>query len=77
MVELQIRQPIVEFDLHSHRAERLDEMGLVWQQEAGMAGLQDHFGIWSKHMIAQSPFKHPNDPPHAGLGAVFSTKPRR
>lgn len=27
-----------------------------------MAGLQDHFGIWFKHMIPQSPFKHPNDP---------------
>ena len=27
-----------------------------------MARLQDHFGIWFKHMIAQSPFKHPNDP---------------
>lgn len=52
-------------------------MGLVWQQEAWMAGLQDHFGIWFKHLIAQSPFKHPNDPPHAGLGAVFSTQPRR
>ena len=42
-----------------------------------MAGLQDHFGIWFKHLIAQSPFKHPNDAPHAGLGAVFSTQPRR
>ena len=74
---LQIRQPIVEFDLHSHRAERFDEMGLVWQQEARMAGLQNHLGIWFKHLIAQSPFKHSNDAPHAGLGAVFSTQPPR
>ena len=28
MAALQIRQPIVEFGLHSHRAERLDEMGV-------------------------------------------------
>ena len=77
MVALQIRQPIVEFDLHSHRAERFDEMGLLRQQEARMAGLQDHLGIWFKHLIAQSPFKHPNDAPHAGLGAVFPTPPRR
>ena len=74
---LQIRQPIVEFDLHSHRAERFDEMGLVRQQETGMAGLQDHLGFWFKHLIAQSPFKHPNDPPYGGLGAVFSTQPGR
>ena len=77
MATLQIRQPIVEFDLHSHRAERFDEMGLVWQQEAGITGLQDHFGIWFEHLIAQSPFKHPNDAPYAGLGAVFPTQPRR
>ena len=77
MVELQIRQPIVESDLHSLRAERFDEMGLVWQLEPGMAGLQDYLGIRFKHTIAQSPFKHPNDPPHAGLGAVFPTQPRR
>ena len=72
---LQIRQPIVEFDLHSHRAERFDEMGLVRQQEAGMTGLQDHFGIWFEHLIAQSPFKHPNDAPHAGLGAGSRRSP--
>jgi hypothetical protein len=30
----QIRQPIIEFGLHSHRAERLDQMGLVWQQSS-------------------------------------------
>ena len=42
-----------------------------------MTGLQDHFGIWFEHLIAQSPFKHPNDAPHAGLGAVFPTQPRR
>jgi hypothetical protein len=50
-------------------------MGLVRQQEAGITGLQDHFGIWFERLIAQSPFKHPNDAPHAGLGAVFRRSP--
>jgi hypothetical protein len=71
---LQIRQPIVEFDVALASAEGFDEMGLVRQQEAGITGLQDHLGICFEHLIAQSAFKHPNDAPHAGLGARCSRR---
>jgi len=48
-------------------------MGLVWQQGAWTARLQDHLGIWFEYLIVHSSFKHPNNVPYAGLGAVFPT----
>ena len=62
---------IVEIDLHSHRSQRLDEMGFVWQHKSGMAGLKDRLGFRLEHFITHSTIQHPNDSPYALLGPML------
>ena len=68
---LQIGALIVELDLHPHRSQRLYEMSLVRRHESGMAGLKDYLGLRLDHRVAHSTIEHPNDTPHAPLGAVL------
>jgi len=68
---------MVEIDLHSHGPERLDEMGLLGQHEAGLARLKDDLGGRVEHLVSQSAVEHPDDGPHARLGAVLPAKARR
>jgi hypothetical protein len=62
---------VVELDLHPHGPERLDEVGLLGKEKPRTARLEDHLGIRIEHLIAQTSFKHSDDAPHAGLGAVL------
>ena len=62
---LQVRQLIVELDLHPHGSERLDEVRLVRRHKAGMARLKDHLGGRIEHLITQ--------PSLVGLSIVLTT----
>ena len=49
-------------------------MWLIGLHEAGMARFKDRLGGGIKHLITQSPFKHPDNAPYTGLGAMFLTQ---
>jgi hypothetical protein len=58
-------------------AQRLDEMRLIGEHEAWMAGFKDHLGSRIDHYIAQSTIEDADNAPHAGLGAMLPAQSRR
>ena len=46
-------------------------MWLIGLHEAGMARFKDRLGGGIEHLITQSPFKHPDNAPYPGLGAML------
>jgi hypothetical protein len=52
-------------------------MRLIGLHEAGLAGFKDRLGSRVEHLISQSPFKHPDNTPYTGFGAMFPTQSRR
>ena len=49
-------------------------MWLIGLHEAGMARFKDRLGGGIEHLITPSPFKHPDNAPYTGLGAMFLTQ---
>ena len=49
-------------------------MRLIRLHKAGPARFKNHFARRIDDLITQSPFKHPDNAPYTGLGAMFLTQ---